>query len=411
MHEAARHASDEETPYDVFVSYARRDNASGWLSALVQQLAALEPPAGSGPLRIFFDIEEISSMDLWRQRLEGALRRSRVLLVCLSPNWRDSITCRWEWAAFHAARAGRRAGTPSGLGIVHVVEVKPDDLGKPADFTEAVLTKIHDTQTLLDLRPGSPAATAGLANANGWPQPPGQAEAQRIAKALWAHVGREREAARGQGNLRGGNPHFVGRRRELGELHRALALGRAGVISAVQGLGGIGKTELALQYAYEHAWHYTAGMWQVGAEGHAQLLPLLALLAQDSNFLTLHGARGEPLSFTPQERADAHALGRAVLHAMLRRAQRLRDDERHRLAEAGYTREPRGGGAVLVILDNVDQAALLAQRDLVTLPELNEAQERIRFLATSRIGRDQLTADAVQVVPLDRLSPDEARAR
>jgi hypothetical protein len=62
---------------------------------------------------VFFDVDEIVSMDLWRRRLEGALRRSRVLLLCLSPRWRQSVVCRWEWEVFHHTRAGRRAGVPA----------------------------------------------------------------------------------------------------------------------------------------------------------------------------------------------------------------------------------------------------------------------------------------------------------
>lgn len=112
--------SDEETPYDLFVSYARRDNAAGWVNALVEGLAAVPAPDGGLPLRIFFDTEEIHGMERWRDRLEGALRRSRVLLVCLSDAWCDSLNCRWEWQAFHAARAGRRSGVAQALAVVRL---------------------------------------------------------------------------------------------------------------------------------------------------------------------------------------------------------------------------------------------------------------------------------------------------
>ena len=49
------------------------------------------------------------------------------------------------------------------------------------------------------------------------------------------------------------NPNFVGRRTDLTKLHDRLQETKRLAITAVSGMGGIGKTALALQYAYEQA--------------------------------------------------------------------------------------------------------------------------------------------------------------
>ncbi|MBW4666952.1 MAG: ATP-binding protein [Cyanomargarita calcarea GSE-NOS-MK-12-04C] len=48
---------------------------------------------------------------------------------------------------------------------------------------------------------------------------------------------------------------FVGREKELTNLHQQLEQPRTVAISAVAGMGGVGKSELAIKYAKEHEAH------------------------------------------------------------------------------------------------------------------------------------------------------------
>jgi tetratricopeptide (TPR) repeat protein len=72
---------------------------------------------------------------------------------------------------------------------------------------------------------------------------------------------------------------FVGRSSALGQLGGALAAGASAVITqAVYGLGGVGKSELALQHAAAHLADYSL-IWWITAEDPAQIQAGLAALA------------------------------------------------------------------------------------------------------------------------------------
>jgi hypothetical protein len=62
------------------------------------------------------------------------------------------------------------------------------------------------------------------------------------------------------------NPYFTGRSELLEAMHQRLAQGStAALTQAIQGLGGVGKTQIALEYAYRHASDYD-GVWWLRAE-------------------------------------------------------------------------------------------------------------------------------------------------
>lgn len=60
---------------------------------------------------------------------------------------------------------------------------------------------------------------------------------------------------------------FVGREAELERLHQQLQTSRQVAIVAVAGMGGVGKTELATQYAKQHLQNYQGGVCWLSAQG------------------------------------------------------------------------------------------------------------------------------------------------
>jgi tetratricopeptide (TPR) repeat protein len=81
------------------------------------------------------------------------------------------------------------------------------------------------------------------------------------------------------------NPHFTGRSEELQKLREQLvASGTAGLsqVQAISGLGGIGKTQTALEYAHRHRKDYSAAFW-VQADTDGQIRSGFINIARNLN--------------------------------------------------------------------------------------------------------------------------------
>jgi hypothetical protein len=75
------------------------------------------------------------------------------------------------------------------------------------------------------------------------------------------------------------NPNFTGRGEELSALAAALASGSTVTVESLRGMGGVGKTQLATEFAYAHAGDYDLVYW-IAAEEPATIPDQFAALAQ-----------------------------------------------------------------------------------------------------------------------------------
>ena len=105
------------------------------------------------------------------------------------------------------------------------------------------------------------------------------------------------------------NKNFTGRDRELAEIHEALhfsdTLLSVQKILVLHGLGGIGKTQLAIQYAYSHQKDYTS-VWWVNASTTQTLSESFLGIAQ--RLLSYH-AKKTTVGLKPDDPRIAEALG------------------------------------------------------------------------------------------------------
>ena len=160
----------------------------------------------------------------------------------------------WAQLMVSLFRSGRQADA---LATYHrAQQILADELGiDPSRQLSELQSAILARDPGLDWRPPGPVThTAGIA-----PLPPdavksgeGSAVGRRDTARVW------RVPAR--------NPHFTGRTGMLEQLRARFQAGeRSLVVEALFGLGGVGKSQLAIEYAHRYGEHYTV-VWWVDAE-------------------------------------------------------------------------------------------------------------------------------------------------
>jgi tetratricopeptide (TPR) repeat protein len=150
-------------------------------------------------------------------------------------------------------------------------------------------------------------------------------------------------------NVRRRNPDFSGREAEMGRLRTGLLSGQQAVVQALHGMGGIGKTQMALEYAHRFASQYDL-VWWIDAE-QADQLPV--------RYTELAGRIGIAKSDAGTE-ANAHSLLQDL--RMRRRWLLILDN-----AEQPDQIEPwlpEGPGHVLITSRNPDWHGIAHQSDL-----------------------------------------------
>lgn len=158
------------------------------------------------------------------------------------------------------------------------------------------------------------------------------------------------------------NKNFVGREEELNELHTLLAENKPVAIAAVSGMGGLGKTELAVQYAHQYQSEYDGGLVWLSGRGD-----VVSNLAEE--FILRFGQQKFPVQ------------------------------EGKKLAQWCWNRWQPPEKQVLVVIDDVNKDSLRSV--MAALPTEN----RFRVLVTTRL---QKLDPKFEILPLKVLPPDKA---
>ncbi|PLX93994.1 MAG: hypothetical protein C0621_06400, partial [Desulfuromonas sp.] len=336
----------------IFISY-RRSDAAGHAGRLYDRLKRKY-----GKKNVFFDLESIHAGEVFTERIEKAIHAAKVVLAVIGPDWlspenkkrlhRDNDVVRMELAL--STELSTTLKSPDVIPLVCGGAEVPSENQLPVNLRKLFTRhapRIFDSEY--------------------------EAGFNRLCNDLEKIYG-VKPVAEPDRNLRDANPKFVGRTDELKKLSTAVDTGKVGVVAAVHGFGGMGKTELAVKFANDKAGHFVGGLWDLNAEGHKALLPLIGNLT---------------LALEIQESASPTETGE-------QRGQRV-------LAEL-KKRADNGEGRALLLLDNISEPALLSNPQLNTLHH----EAWLTLVVTTRLGEHDLSDDRLAFVSVDSLSPSDA---
>ncbi len=242
-----RRAREQKRPlpsrYDVFLSHNSRDKAA------VEKLAQRLHAAG---IRPFLDKWHLVPGEPWQEALEEALAESATYAVFLGSEGIGP----WENEEMRAALDERTRDRS-----FQVIPVLLPDATRPENEE---LPRFLRRLTWVDFRQGlddEDAVHRLMAGIRGLPPGAPSEVAEANSCRYWNVSHRP-------------NRNFTGRDEELATLRQALQQKGAaalGQTQAIRGLGGVGKTQTAVEYAYRYRDDYQAVLW-VRAETEVELV-------------------------------------------------------------------------------------------------------------------------------------------
>jgi len=200
-------------------------------------------------LDVFRDEREIEPTESISAAVKQGLADSHAMLILLSEDYSRSRYCQWELtAAFIAAQQAGQA-----IDRIFVLQLGDNNLLQqlPIELADALYLKSDDRELGYRLQSKMASLTGTLGEQGAFTLPP----------------------AYGRGLT--GSPRFVGREQVIWKLHSALQASQNPMITGhtkpdiaeVSGMGGIGKTLLAEEYALRFGAAYPGGIFWLDAYG------------------------------------------------------------------------------------------------------------------------------------------------
>lgn len=237
---------------DFFISYTGSD--AKWAEWIAWELEA----AGYSVVVQLWDFQPGND---FVAEMDRASREAGQTLAVLSPRYFQSRFTEAEWTtAFNKGNLLPVRVADFDVEGLLSVRVYIDIAGKSEDQARKVLLEgVKRERRKPSVAPGFPAENF-VRSVKEQPQFPG------ALSPIW-NVPHQR------------NPNFVGRDALLDQIHKTLTSKNAAALKAIHGMGGVGKTQLAAEYAYDHAADYRV-VWWIKSEEPAALASDYAALAE-----------------------------------------------------------------------------------------------------------------------------------
>jgi tetratricopeptide (TPR) repeat protein len=246
-----------DEPRDFFISYTGADVAwAEWIADILEQ-------DGHTTLLQAWDFRP---GDTFIHRMHHAIQTTRRTIAVLSPAYLASTFGEAEWRAVFATDPTGERGL---LVPIRVADCQPPGLLRDLIYID--LVGLEEAEAAARLRRG---VDRGRVRPTGRLPFPGGPEKSAAASFPGRRPAIFQVPPR--------NPHFTGRHELLHALRQQLADTSAGVVvraSVIHGLGGVGKTQLAIEYAHRYAADYGL-VWWLRAEQPATIPSQLAALAR-----------------------------------------------------------------------------------------------------------------------------------
>jgi tetratricopeptide (TPR) repeat protein len=247
--------------WNFFVSYTQADRAwAEWIAWTLEE----------NGYRVLVQAWDMVPGINWIARMQDGVREADRTVAVLSEDYLGSVYGGAEW---QAAWAQDPAGTDRKLLPVRVKPCDWERLGLLTGVAGIDLVGLDETAAAGRLRSEVSAAVTGRAKPPVAPGFPGPDGARAVPRARFPGG----TAGVWQG-VPAWNPNFTGRGGEIAALAAGLAAGPRVTVQSVHGMGGVGKTQLAAEYAYAHAGDYDLVFW-ITADEPALIADQFAALA------------------------------------------------------------------------------------------------------------------------------------
>jgi len=223
----------ENKTKDFFISYTKKDEEwAKWMGAVLE----------NNGFSCFCQYKDIKAGQNFLLEMDKAIKNCERIISILSPAYMQSFYADEEWTAFLAQK--RYAN----IIPVRIEDFQPDGLWAARVYIDLAGKNVEEAEKNLLAGVSSEGHPQTVISFPGTPRIkfPGEMPLNNLTDRR--------------------NPHFTGRQEVLEKIHQTFEKGNdIALTQAIAGLGGIGKTQVALEYAYRYGYEYNC-VWWVNAE-------------------------------------------------------------------------------------------------------------------------------------------------